>query len=138
MLSAEACRRSKRLEVSLDGEPVDIQIVKSGHAFVNFPDNGDHENAYVDVYGAAGFEPILHIEWTRSLSRDQTADAFGYVNVSSQTSGSLQVGNCADDGFVSILTAREEGADFLLRDLRAGPPCQGQPVDGELAGCLRF
>lgn len=122
------------LEGTIGGEPVSVRIASEGYVWVNFPDNGVYDNPYVDVRGAGETEPILHLEWDRGLPRDMTTDAFGHVRIPSE---GLEVGNCADDGFVSIITAREDGADFLLRDLSAGPPCQGEPVSGELAGCVR-
>lgn len=122
------------VEGTVDGEAVSIRVASAGHVWSNIPSESD--NAYLEVYGA-GREPILRIEWDRTVARGQTTDAFGYVNLPSG-SGSLHVGNCADDGFASLVTSRAEGADFLLRDLRAGPPCEGEAVGGELAGCLTF
>jgi hypothetical protein len=123
------------VEGVIDGDAVSFRVATAGHAWINFA--SEEDNAYLDVYGPSA-DPVVHMEWQRSIANNQSADAFGYVDFSSGVSGSLEVGNCEGAGFVSRITARAEGADFLLQDLRRPPFCEGTPVDGELTGCVRF
>jgi hypothetical protein len=120
------------VEGVLDGEDVSARLATWGYAWINLP--SDTENAYMEVYGE-GSTVIAHMEWGVSLAHGQRGDASGWIDLSSQ--GELDVGNCAADGFVSEITAREDGADFYLQTLHRPPYCGGAAVDGYLVGCVR-
>jgi hypothetical protein len=132
-LTAPSCGEGElAVEGFIDGVEIAERYQTTSHAWVNLPRDG--EPAYLAVNTAEG--AVLRVEWGRTIATGQSSAASGYLDLSG--AGGFEVGNCEEDGFVSEVTSREGGAEFLLERLHHAPYCGGAPVDGYLVGCVGF
>ena len=131
---APACETGQLVvDGTLDGAPIhEERTSRSLYEFVNAGGGGAGTPGHLDIGFASGDR--VHFEFADLLANGDAVDANGSVELTS-TEGPW-VGNCAPDSPASRLALVEEGAGgtFLLRHLRLD--CDGDAVDGELAGCF--
>lgn len=112
----------------LDGAPYEFRMTWEGYSFVNAGIGG--ADGHFDVTFDSGAARIVFD------FRDVLANGGEVMALAQLNAGGVNVGNCPDEPFWSILTRGPDGdGTFTLSNLRPYMYCEEAELEGTLHGC---